>query len=52
MDHKPLLLVFHKTTWGKTKQRHISLITEYIEDVLYVRREDNVSTTASQGHHM
>jgi len=43
-DHKPLSLAFHKQTPLKTdkQQRYMSLITEFIADIKYVKGSQNV----------
>lgn len=43
-DHKPLCNAFHSVNPSKSdrQQRHLSLLTEYISDVSYIRGSDNV----------
>ena len=43
-DHKPLSLAFKKKTPMKSdlQQRYLSIITEYVVDVSYIRGEDNI----------
>ena len=43
-DHKPLVSAFKSTNPAKTdrQQRHLSCISEYISDMIYIRGQDNV----------
>ena len=54
-DHKPLSLAFKKKTPMKSdiQQRYLSIITEYVVDVSYIRGEDNIvaiSTNVRSDH--
>ena len=43
-DHKPLESAFSSGKAGKSdrQQRHLSIISEYVQDVKYIRGEDNI----------
>ena len=43
-DHKPLVSAFRKTTPSKSEkqQRYLSLLSEYVTDIAYVRGKDNI----------
>ena len=43
-DHKPLQSAFHSQTPAKSdrQQRHLSVLTEYLTDLLYIRGDQNI----------
>lgn len=43
-DHRPLVSAYRKTTPLKSdkQQRHMSLISEYVADILYIRGQENI----------
>ncbi|QQP52897.1 Galactose-1-phosphate uridylyltransferase [Caligus rogercresseyi] len=43
-DHKPLEAAFHSQKQAKSdrQQRHLSIITEFVQDVQYIRGRDNI----------
>ena len=44
-DHKPLVAAFKSETPQKSdrQQRHLSIITEYVTDIIYTKGEDNIA---------
>ncbi|PAA55116.1 hypothetical protein BOX15_Mlig009056g3 [Macrostomum lignano] len=47
-DHKPLVQAFHSGSQGTSdrNQRYLSIISEYVTDVVYIRGSDNIVADA------